>query len=113
LVKLTSDLKTYLFAIGKNKIRELRDAGRRFRDMQERYEIPEDENKQEKELLFEQLELSLEALGDPCKRILELYYYYKKSLIEIADMLEYKNTDTVKNLKYKCLGRLRKLYRQN
>ena len=112
LVKLTSDLKTYLFAIGKNKIRELRDAGRRFRDMQERYELPDDEDKREKELLFLQLEDSLEQLGNPCKRLLELYYYYKKSLMEIAEMLEYKNSDTVKNLKYKCLGRLRKLYRQ-
>lgn len=113
LVKLTSDLKTYLFAIGKNKIRELRDAGRRFREMQEKYEVIEDEDKQEKEVLFEQLEASLDKLGDPCKRLLELYYYYKKSLIEIAETLDYKNSDTVKNLKYKCLGRLRKLYRQN
>jgi len=113
LVTLTSDLKTYLFAIGKNKIRELRDAGRRFREMQEKYEVTEDEDKQEKEVLFEQLELSLDQLGDPCKRLLELYYYYKKSLVEIAETLDYKNSDTVKNLKYKCLGRLRKLYRQN
>ncbi|GAB5522248.1 MAG: hypothetical protein Roseis2KO_01200 [Roseivirga sp.] len=114
LTKLTSDLKTYLFAIGKNKIRELRDSGRRFREMQDHYEVPDDdEDKAEKELLFEQLESSLEKLGDPCKRLLELYYYYKKSLLEIAEMLEYKNSDTVKNLKYKCLGRLRKLYRAN
>jgi RNA polymerase sigma-70 factor (ECF subfamily) len=113
LTKLTSDLKTYLFAIGKNKIRELRDSGRRFREMQDRYEVTEDEDKVEKEVLFEQLESSLEALGNPCKRMLELYYYYKKSLTEIAETLEYKNSDTVKNLKYKCLGRLRKLYRQN
>ena len=33
LTHLTSDLKTYLFAIGKNKIREQREAGRKFRDM--------------------------------------------------------------------------------
>ncbi len=114
LTRLTSDLKTYLFAIGKNKIRELRDSGRRFREMQDRYEGPEeDEDKVEKELLFEQLESSLTKLGDPCKRLLELYYYYKKNLTEIAETLEYKNADTVKNLKYKCLVRLRKLYRQN
>ena len=99
--------------IGKNKIRELRDSGRRFRDMQDRYELTDDEDKEEMEVLFEQVESSLEKLGDPCKRLLELYYYYKKSLLEIAETLEYKNSDTVKNLKYKCLGRLRKLYRQN
>lgn len=113
LTRLTSDLKTYLFAIGKNKIRELRDSGRRFREMQDRYEVHEDEDKVAKEAQFELVEASLERLGDPCKRLLELYYYYKKSLAEIAETLAYKNTDTVKNLKYKCLGRLRKLYREN
>lgn len=113
LTKLTSDLKTYLFAIGKNKIRELRDAGRRFRQMQEHYEPGGEDDKAEKEILYEQVEGALERLGDPCKRLLELYYYYKKSLVEIADALAYKNTDTVKNLKYKCLGRLRKVYHGN
>ena len=113
LTRLTSDLKTYLFAIGKNKIREQRDAGRRFRDMQSRYEPEEGEDKEEREVLYEKVEGALAELGDPCKRILELYYYYKKSLADIAETLSYKNTDTVKNLKYKCLGRLRKVYRQN
>ena len=111
LTRLTSDLKTYLFAIGKNKIRELRDSGRRFREMQDRYELEEDEDKEAKEIQLEQVDEALAKLGDPCKRLLELYYYYKKSLAEIVEALDYKNTDTVKNLKYKCLGRLRKLYR--
>lgn len=111
LTRLTSDLKTYLFAIGKNKIRELRDSGRRFREMQDRYELEEDEDKEAKEIQLEQVDEALAKLGDPCKRLLELYYYYKKSLAEIVETLDYKNTDTVKNLKYKCLGRLRKLYR--
>ena len=111
LTKLTSDLKTYLFAIGKNKIRELRDSGRRFREMQERYEPAEEDDKVAKEVQLEGVELALEAIGDPCKRLLELYYYYKKSLAEITEILAYKNADTVKNLKYKCLGRLRKQYR--
>ena len=114
LTTLTSDLKTYLFAIGKNKIREQRQAGQRFRDMQSRYEAPDEtDDKAEREALYLKVEGSLTELGDPCKRLLELYYYYKKSLAEIAETLSYKNTDTVKNLKYKCLGRLRKVYRQN
>ena len=111
LTQLTSDLKTYLFAIGKNKIRELRDSGRRFREMQERYEPLEEEDKVAREAQLEGVELALEKLGDPCKRLLELYYYYKKSLAEITVILAYKNADTVKNLKYKCLGRLRKQFR--
>lgn len=113
LTQLTSDLKTYLFAIGKNKIREQRESGKRFREMQNQYEPEEGEDKEEREVLYEKAEEALDRLGDPCKRLLELYYYYKKSLAEIAETLAYKNTDTVKNLKYKCLGRLRKAYRQN
>ena len=32
---------------------------------------------------------------------------------EIADGMDYKNSDTVKNLKYKCLQRLRQVYKSD
>ncbi len=51
----------------------------------------------------------LDKLGEPGRTILELYYYHGKSMEEIAKMLHYKNSATAKNLKYKCLLRLKKI----
>lgn len=53
------------------------------------------------------MEKSLGILGDPCRKILELYYYHKKNMKEIADVAGLKNPETAKNMKYKCLKRLR------
>ena len=46
------------------------------------------------------------SLGVSCKRILDYYYFEQMSMALIALQLGYKNKDTVKNLKYKCLKRL-------
>lgn len=37
----------------------------------------------------------------------------KLAMLEIAELLGYKNTDTTKNQKYKCLKRLKKLFIEN
>ena len=58
------------------------------------------------------VETCLEQIGDPAKSLLELYYYHGMSMEEIAQKLGYKNSSTVKNLKYKFLNRLRKLYNE-
>ncbi len=109
LTVLSSGLKTYLFGIGKNKIREVREVERK-----KRIEVKGGEVTTEEKLLHESIldkvEVALSQLGDPCKKLLELFYYRKMSLVQITDRLDYKNTDTTKNLKYKCLGRLRKIY---
>jgi len=58
------------------------------------------------------VERCLHLLGDPCKSLLELYYYKRLSMAEITEAMEYKNVDTTKNLKYKCIKRLRKLFEE-
>ena len=40
---------------------------------------------------------------------LEAYYYKKSSMQQICLSMGYKNADTAKNLKYKCLQRLKKM----
>ena len=57
----------------------------------------------------ESVEHGLDKLGEPGRTILELFYYHGKSMEEIAELLHYKNSATVKNLKYKYLIRLRKI----
>lgn len=105
----TSDPKTYIFGIGKNKIREMREIKLK---MVEKHELEADstEERLERETVLDKVETALYQLGDPCQKLLQLFYYKKMSLVQITEALEYKNTDTTKNLKYKCLNRLRRLF---
>jgi RNA polymerase sigma-70 factor (ECF subfamily) len=115
LSSFTSQVKTYLFSIGKNKINEyLRSKERKVIARQLEYSIDTDlfytkgdENYEEE---LSKVEASLEELGEPCKSILIQVYYQNKTMQEVADSLGYKNTDTVKTIKYKCLRRLKKIY---
>jgi DNA-directed RNA polymerase specialized sigma24 family protein len=56
------------------------------------------------------VESCLGQVGEPAKTILELYYYHGMSMEEIAQKLNYKNADTAKNLKYKSLIKLKKIF---
>ncbi|MBK6498767.1 MAG: hypothetical protein IPG00_11645 [Saprospiraceae bacterium] len=53
---------------------------------------------------------ALFKLGEPCKSLLELSYYQQMKLDDITLLLGYKNNDTTKNLKYKCMKRLQKIF---
>ncbi len=106
-------MKTYIFGIGKYKLMELirrRDSMREHID-EESMEITDiyhgmfDDQYESK---LSQIEVCLRQIGEPCNTILQHYYYHKKSMQEIADLMNYKNRETVKNLKYKCLMRLKK-----
>jgi RNA polymerase sigma factor (sigma-70 family) len=65
---------------------------------------------QEQEAKFEQLEQSLEQLGNPCKGLLRAFYIEEKSMQEIASAFGYTNAENAKTQKYKCLNRLKKLF---
>jgi RNA polymerase sigma factor (sigma-70 family) len=113
LQQLNVTLKTYLFAIGKNKILELRRSDKKFMAESVGNELDVEDIKdgeaERKELHLQIIQRCLEKLGDPCRTMLELYYFHGTGLQELAEKLRYKNSDTVKNLKSRCLLRLRDL----
>jgi RNA polymerase sigma factor (sigma-70 family) len=51
----------------------------------------------------------LYQLGEPCKTILEHFYFLKTPMKRIAEMLHYTNANNAKNQKYKCFMRLKKM----
>jgi RNA polymerase sigma factor (sigma-70 family) len=59
---------------------------------------------------FRMMEKAMNALGEPCKSLLEAFYIEKKGMQEIAAFFGYTNADNAKNQKYKCLMRLKKLF---
>jgi RNA polymerase sigma factor (sigma-70 family) len=59
--------------------------------------------------IYDEVNNSIEKLGDSCKQLLECYYYKKMSWIDIANTLGYKNAESARNQKYKCLEKIRKM----
>ena len=111
---LECSVKTYLFAIGRKKYLEKLKSQKKFdQNCSEStlVNLPEVQKTDAliKEQRFECVDRALEKLGEPGRTILELYYYHGKSMEEIAGLLHYKNSATAKNLKYKCLLRLKKI----
>lgn len=58
----------------------------------------------------EKLLKEVESLGEPCHGLITGYYYYGESLRELAIKYDYKNDNTVKQAKHKCINRLKKRF---
>ena len=119
LTSLNSSIKSYLFGICKNKIKEYRRQYPKLDDLSyiSNAKLFSDDQiikhkLEEKETLEAQVELVkkyMDELGDPCKKILELFYFRGKNMSEITEILSYNNSNTTKNQKYKCIKRLQLL----
>ena len=68
------------------------------------------EKHQEKENKFDQMNLALQNLGEPCKTLIKDFYIKNLSMKDIQEKFGYTNTDNAKTQKYKCLQRLKKLF---
>ncbi|MBL7856998.1 MAG: sigma-70 family RNA polymerase sigma factor [Cyclobacteriaceae bacterium] len=113
LERLVSSVKTYLYGIGKNIALET--------IRKQNKNTPIDQEKWFKEFLIDETEITLEEdkaqavknallkLGEPCRQLIELFYYERKTMEDIATQLDYKNAETAKNQKCKCMARLRKI----
>lgn len=111
LTELNSNIKSYLIGICKNKSYELFRAHKKTSTTDEfptlsSYIMEGIEVKVELEEKIDALTAALNRLGDPCRLMLQLFYYKKMSMDQITAHMAYKNTSTTKNLKYKCIKRL-------
>jgi RNA polymerase sigma factor (sigma-70 family) len=112
---LTCKIKTYLYAVSRRlwlkKLWEKKRYHGKIEEMEVYLEI-EDEisDIDEKEQAFNKMSIAMQGLGEPCRSILEDFYFRELSMDEIRDKFDYTNNDTAKNQKYKCLQRLKKLF---
>jgi len=111
LEQLNSNVKSYLIGICKNKAYELYRAQKKTSVTDQfptikSYIMEGVTEKEELEERIDAMTSALNALGDPCRLLLQLFYYKKKSMDEITGLMQYKNASTTKNLKYKCIKRL-------
>jgi RNA polymerase sigma factor (sigma-70 family) len=104
---LTSSLNTYLFSIVKYLWKdELKKKNRTVPfELHAQDMIPNIAASGQEELKISLMGKVLGQLGEKCSEILRLFYYEKKAMEEIAALLQYKNVDTAKTQKYKCMER--------
>jgi RNA polymerase sigma-70 factor (ECF subfamily) len=108
---MTSSIRTYIFAIGKNLLNKLAE--------QKRTAEPIDDVKESDlpaDTIFERYEAThrqqlvgalLDNLGEPCKTILTKYYYEDFSMESIAERMGYKTAGVAKKKKCECLTKIR------
>ncbi len=112
-----TNVKSYLFGIAKNKVREWRRQYKKTTSLTEtqisRVEVEDAGIEEEQKQKIRLASKAFDQLGTKCKELLKLAIVFKMSMQEIASQLNYENANTAKNLKYKCLLRLRKFYKQS
>jgi RNA polymerase sigma factor (sigma-70 family) len=106
---LTSRISTFLYSICLNQWRkELDRRSRLSREEKDGVDYQTHEEVQSYDIVV----ACIEALGDPCKSILMYHYFDGLSMSDIAEKMNFANTDTAKTKKYKCKKRLDSLVRQ-
>lgn len=120
LTELTSDIKTYLFAIGKYKtINFIKKQNRSVTfsdfDLLKVNEPSENQimDKEENEFIKHTVKKYLNEQCEDCKKVLELYYFKEMDMRSIAEEMGYKNADVAKKKKYECFKKLADMVRKN
>ncbi len=118
--ELNAKISTYLLSVAKfmmyNKNRKQRGKESVGLDYVSELEVGSAEQDiqyfEAQEKLYDQLELALNELGSPCKEIIEAYYIENRSMQDISELMNYTNANNAKTQKYKCLNRLKKIFKK-
>lgn len=108
--ELSSKLSTYLIGIALNNLRNaLRKDAKDNRFIQFSSDLPEtyfslhnefDAEKEEKLTIIDSI---LTNIQERCQQLLKLFYFEKKSMDEIAQIMQFSSSQSAKTQKYKCL----------
>ncbi len=116
ITELKSSIRTYLFGIAKHLIfRELRSRKKSPVQLDRVAEIavaPKYLAYEEEDHQRQVVRQALSALGDTCRQLIEYFYYYNYSMEIIAQRMRYKNSDTVKAKKHRCMKQLEQFYKE-
>ncbi len=115
ITDLSSSTKTYLFSIGKNMVlRKYRKENREAHFEKDLEGIEDDSSIEFRELyqghaIENRVAEIVKTMRDPCKSILRYFYYRGFTMDEIAKVMKYKNADTVKAQKLRCIREIQNL----
>ncbi|WP_046757318.1 RNA polymerase sigma factor [Kordia jejudonensis] len=113
LVITSSSIKTYLFGIGKFKIlKKLKEEAKYIHTETQEETYTEIEvaamSRSEQSIA---LSKNLNQLSESCRKVLELFYYRNLTVDEIVALTDYKDGNTVRSHKSRCLKRLKSLFK--
>lgn len=107
---LTSKPDTFLFGISRNLwLKQLTKPKINAAELDAEYKTEEDEQDTSMLHKVKRMKACLLLLGEPCRTIIEQFYFLGTSMKKIAELLNYTNANNAKNQKYKCFVRLKKL----
>ena len=114
LTHLTSDLKSYLFAVTKNIYRERFKYSRFYNSSMDNEEVVTGidisiDQKYDEDDRKSTVKQIINSLKEPCKTIIRLAFFRNYSNEAIANHLNYKNESIARTGKARCLARMRKL----
>ncbi|MGE9314147.1 RNA polymerase sigma factor [Niabella sp. CJ426] len=114
--ELNCQIRTYLYSVARRLwLKKLNQSNRRTTDFDDTNEtqIAVDGDvveHEQKDAEFEMMHSAISTLGEPCKSLLEAFYFKNNSMQEIAESFGYTNAENAKTQKYKCLMRLKKIF---
>lgn len=106
---LDAGLKTYLFAVGKNVLLKKYSKHKyvaSYENIPTEYEsagIDEFDEMVNKNKLIDKVAELTTNMKEPCRSILKYFYYENLSMDKIAELMKYKNAETVKSQKVRCM----------
>ncbi len=113
LEEVQSSIKTYLFGMGKNRmLQKFQQQTRKDRhnvNLLEHYTFlaEDDHSKSVFENASDTLGRIFDELNESCREILRLFYFEKKSMSEIAQILGHKNEGVSRTTKKRCMEKVR------
>jgi RNA polymerase sigma factor (sigma-70 family) len=107
-----SSLKTYLYAICRNKWLNKLKSKIHITDIPEFVSDMPDEESQHTTLLPDDADIkkAIDELGEPCRSILTGFYFHKYSLEQLAEQMGYASDNVAKQQKFRCIERLKKRF---
>lgn len=114
--ELNCQIRTYLYSVARRLwLKKLNQGNRHIADFDDTNEtqIAVDDDMvqhEQKDAEFNIMHSAMDTLGEPCKSLLQSFYFKNKSMQEIADNFGYTNSENAKTQKYKCLMRLKKIF---
>jgi RNA polymerase sigma factor (sigma-70 family) len=117
--RMEASIKTFLVSVARNIWRNEQKKRLRTDFREQRFESgrPQSEdginewiNESEKK---KQLRDLVDKLGEPCRKLLMLFYYEGLSIKEMLNYLPYENEQVVRNKKYKCLQQLTEIMKNH
>jgi len=82
------------------------DVERYFYDYLDEFDITENPARL-KDRLLDISQQALLALGDKCRNIIKYFYFEKKNMEEIAELMNFNSAEVVSSTKYRCFKELR------